>query len=171
MIALLAQAEGTTPLQIPVSYGGIAAITIGGVVVVLLIAVWLLKEFQSARTALVAEVKREMAAPVEPTPMSLPQPFTVQPHVEFTPLSDHEALEERVQRHEESTAEGFKDMALASSASREKIYNLVRAEAASTRSEFNGKIDGLTKSINDTLVALGRAEGELRANRAKQNSG
>jgi hypothetical protein len=105
-----------------------------------------------------------------PTPAPIPQPFTVTPHVEFTPVEDHARLQQDFKEFIAKTDERFGAMSRASSASREKIFDLIREQMAATRKEFKEEITALTSRISDTLIALGRAEGELRANRARSAS-
>lgn len=100
----------------------------------------------------------------------LPQPLKVQAHVEFITKPEHEALEERVDRLVNNTDERFAAMSRASSESRQKIYDLIREENRQTRTEMANQVAGLNKTVGDALIALGRAEGELRANRARKET-
>lgn len=102
----------------------------------------------------------------EPKASPLPQPFTVAAHVDYATQDEHLALAGRLDQHVAATDERFAAMSRASSASREKIYDLIREENRQTRSEMRAQVEGLGKTVNDTLIALGRAEGELRAKRA-----
>jgi hypothetical protein len=163
MTPLLAQADSATQtLHIPVSYGGIATIVFGGIVVFFLAASYLLREFQAARTAMVAEVKKELATPAEPQAMSLPQPFTVTPHVAYTPLTDHEELEAELRAFTATVEKRFTDQALASSASRDKIYGLIRAQGEKLQAEMKTDLGGVQKLLTDLFTAVGQIKGEIK---------
>lgn len=87
----LAQAEPTTALQVPVSYGGIAGIVIGGVVVLALIAFWLIREMQAGRAALVEEVRVQLEAGAKAQQVEVQSPLTVAQHVTYVPRAEFDA--------------------------------------------------------------------------------
>jgi uncharacterized protein with von Willebrand factor type A (vWA) domain len=64
----------------------------------------------------------------EKTPGDVPQPLKVQEQHEFTPLPLHNRLEERVSTLDERVEKRFAEAAQASSLSRGKIYDLLRAQ-------------------------------------------
>jgi hypothetical protein len=83
--------------------------------------------------ALVVAYKKIRAKDPEPAP----QPFTVRPHVEYTPIGLHNALALQVREKNEDTDRRFLAMASASSASRDKIYNLIRSQGEELSSEIS----------------------------------
>ena len=159
MTPLILAAE--QPLMLPVSYGGIATATIGGVVVILMIAAYVLRSMQAARKALVDEVSNQLAVAAKPHSVNVQQPFTVQPHVEFTPIGDHRKLVEQVDRFSKSVDSRFVEMSTASSSSREKIYGLIREQGDKMRSEVKADLGDVHERINKVLEAVSELKGHI----------
>ena len=165
----LAQIEPTTPLQIPVSYGGIAAIVFGGIVVLVLVALWMLQEFQKGRAAFVAEVKRELSATPEPQAMTLPQPFTVQPHTEFVQKPDFDkAIREahgRMNRERDDATARIAAVAASAAAVREHLdaeLVAIREQLAGNNQAGEERATKLHDRINAMLESTSELRGEVR---------
>jgi hypothetical protein len=147
----LAQVEPTAPLQVPVSYGGIAAIVFGGVVVFLGVAFYLLREFQADRAALVEEVRTQLEAGAKAQQVEVQSPLTITPHVLYVPQQAHDDLEAEFRAFTARTDQRFTAMSQASSESREKIYRLIREEMAAMNTRFT-----------DLLGAMRELKGEIK---------
>ena len=93
----------------------------------------------------------------------------VQEHVIPATADDFKAVAAALEKHITSTDQKFVAMGAAASAGREKVYNLIRDENRQTRTDVSAQVTGVQSTINDTLVALGRVEGELRAYRGQQS--
>jgi hypothetical protein len=82
------------------------------------------------------------------------QPLTVKPHEEYTPLAVHRAFAERVE-------ERFEEQARASSAGREKIYNLIRDEMRAVRADAKQENTGIHNRITELVGAVRELKGRV----------
>lgn len=152
----LAQVEPTAPLQLPVSYGGIAAIVIGGVVVLALVGFWLVRELQAGRAALVEEVRVQLESAQKPQSVEVQSPLTVTPHVVFVPreLFDSEITKAhgRMNRERDAAASALAAAEARMQAECARIgkevatYNTNAEERAN---RINERIDGLSDKISE----------------------
>lgn len=101
-------------------------------------------------------------------PSETPQPLVVQGHVVFTPLKDHQELAAELKTFIGSVDERFRDQALASSASRDKIYGLIRAQGEKLQSEMKADMGGVQKLLTDLFTAVGKLNGEIKHLSAKK---
>lgn len=141
MIPLATSAPDAAAL--PTSYGGISALVLGSIVVLVLVGFKILRELQAGRAALVAEVKKELASKAEPQAMTLPQPFTVQPHTEYVTTTAHDKdikeIKEELKRHAGRRAEIYETQ----KEQGEQLASLVAKTEAmnATQIRQEGKID------------------------------
>jgi len=91
-----------------------------------------------------------------------PQPLIVQGHVSFTPLADHQELAAELKAFIGSVDERFRDQSLASSASRDKIYGLIRAQGEKLQTEMKGDLGGVQRLLTDLFTAVGQLKGEIK---------
>lgn len=163
MTLLLAQAEPTTALQIPVSYGGIAGIVLGGVLVLALIAFWLLREFQAGRAALVEEVRLQMDAAAKPQSVEVQSPLTVAKHVTYVPRD--EFVSEIKQAHGRMNRERDEARALIHAAEERMQAECKRiaadvanynAQGEDRARRINERIDDLRDQVSSTPAATVR---------------
>ena len=96
--------------------------------------------------ALAKEIRHLIADQEDPQKVSVNQPLSIRPHVEYTPLAVHEKFEAEVN-------ERLAAMSAASSAGRQKIYDLIRSENK-----------GVHDRITDLVRAVARIEGKIERN-------
>ena len=152
--------------EIPSEWNGVTFAVIGTIIGVLLLGGLILWGLQKTRETLVKELQVQLAAQAaeaaEAQKVQVQSPLTVQAHVEFTPVDDHRELVEIVQKLSDSVNERFKDVALASSASREKIYNLLREQGEKLQLNMKQDLNGVHDSIAAMLTAIGELRGEIK---------
>ncbi|HSI13397.1 MAG TPA: hypothetical protein VK961_15205 [Chthoniobacter sp.] len=95
-------------------------------------------------------------------PSETPQPLIVQGHVSFTPLEDHQELAAELKAFIGTVDKRFVDQALASSASRDKIYGLIRAQGEKLQTEMKGDLGGVQRLLTDLFTAVGQLKGEIK---------
>lgn len=127
------------PLLAELTIEGVGVGVVGTLVVAVLLLFWLFQKFQDGRKALAEELRRELKSASEAQPVEVQSPLTVKEHVEFTPISEHERLCAEFHEHREAVDRRLIEMSNASSASRQKIYDLIRAQSES----FNKRIDAV----------------------------
>ena len=79
-------------------------------------------------------------------------PLSVKAHVEFTPISDHLRLAQDFRTHCDNVDRRFIESAQASSASRQKIYELIREQ----NKELNDRIDAIPERVIELLATTQR---------------
>jgi hypothetical protein len=84
------------------------------------------------------------------------QPLTVKPHEEYTPLAVHREFAAKVE-------ERFDEQARASSAGREKIYNLIRDEMRTVRAEAKEENNGIHNRITELVGAVRELKGKIES--------
>lgn len=87
----------------------------------------------------------------EPKAPGLPSPLTITQHIAYTPQSQHDDLEADFRAFVARTDLRFAEMSKASSASREKIYEMIREE-----------MSGLHARVTDLLGVISEIKGELK---------
>ena len=138
------------PLLAELTLEGIGAGAIGTGVVALVVLLVVLQRLQDGRKAITEEVRRELKAGAEPQAVEVQSPLTVTPHVEYTPLDEHERLIDDFQAHRAEVDRRFQAMADASSASRQKIYDLIRDQtdkSAALVRETSSKVDQVSGQV------------------------
>lgn len=151
MIPLATSAPEAAAL--PASYGGVTTLIVGSIVVLVLVGFKLLREMQAGRAALVAEIKKELGTKAEPQAMSLPQPFTVQPHTEYVTTTAHDKdikeIKEELKRHAGRRAEIYETQ----KEQGEQLAALVAKSDAmnATQIRQEGKIDIILQRLPRTL--------------------
>jgi len=131
---------------------GVGAGVVGMLIVAILLGFWLLQKFQDGRKALTAEIIRELRAGEEPQSVEVQSPLSVKAHVEFTPISDHLRLAQDFRTHCDNVDRRFIESAQASSASRQKIYELIREQ----NKELNDRIDAIPERVIELLATTQR---------------
>jgi len=95
-------------------------------------------------------------------PAETPQPLIVQGHVSFTPLEDHQELAAELKAFVASVDKRFSDQAMASSASRDKIYGLIRVQGEKLQLEVKNDLGGVQRLLTDLFTAVGQLKGEIK---------
>lgn len=129
---------------------GVGAGVVGMLIVAVLLLLWLLQKFQDGRKALAEELRRELVAAREPQPVEVQSPLSVKEHVEFTPISEHERLVSDFRDHRGEVDRRFQAMSDASSMSRQKIYELIRAQGDKSADALKAEV----QRINDRIDAV-----------------
>jgi predicted Rossmann fold nucleotide-binding protein DprA/Smf involved in DNA uptake len=91
-------------------------------------------------------------------------PLTVTPHIMYTPLDEHQRLVQDLRDHREATDRRLQEMSNASSASRQKIYDLIREQAARSDAlaretatkvdQVSGQVTVINQQLQQISVAL-----------------
>lgn len=71
---------------------------------------WILRGIRSLRHDIASELKQEFAAGREPTPVSLDQPFTVKPQVEYATKAELHAVDQRVHELADKIESNFREL-------------------------------------------------------------
>ena len=105
MLPLLAQATA----QLPDNYKGISVLVVGGVVTMALTGGVILAGFQRLRSALAAEMKREMEVTAKAMSVQVQSPLIIQAQRDFVTTAAHkesiDKIEAELKRHADRRAE------------------------------------------------------------------
>ena len=115
-------AELPSPSWLPIVAVALAVFVIGGMGIILAF-------LQNLRKNAATEIKREIAADDEPTPMRVQQPLIIKAEVEYATKAAHEALRQDFSEFRIEVRDAFNTSAVAASKSREKIYNALNDQA------------------------------------------
>lgn len=140
------------PIFAELTLEGVGAGVVGMLIVAILLGLWLLQKFQDGRKALSQEIIRELRAGEEPQAIEVQSPLSVKPHVEYTPISDHLRLAQDFRTHCDNVDRRFMENAQASSASRQKIYDLIREQ----NTQLNARIDAIPERVIELLATTQR---------------
>jgi len=144
-------APDAVPVRIPAVWEGVELGSLGAIVVIGILVGYGLRKFQNFRSDMAKEIKRELTAVAEAIRVEIQQPLSIKPHLEYTPLAEHDKFAAEVN-------ERLARMSKAQSESREKIYNLIRennnaAQKAMSELErgLNARFDALPQRLIGVL--------------------
>lgn len=127
---------------------GVGAGALGAAIILALVMVAIMQRYVDGRKLAAEEIRREIKAGDEPQAVEVQSPLSVKAHVEFTPITDHLRLAQDFRTHCDNVDRRFMEGAQASSASRQKIYDLIREQ----NTQLNVRIDAIPERVIELLA-------------------